>query len=261
MFDFKSAVRDAKSRIISYVRETPLDYSAALSKITQTNIYLKCENLQYTHSFKVRGAFNKILSLSTAQRQQGIVTASTGNHGAAVAFCLSKLNMSGTIFVPEHVSPVKEANIRNYSNSLRHYGNDSVLTELHAIDYAKAHHLPYISPYNDEFVIGGQATVGLELTQQLDKIDAVFVPVGGGGLIAGIAGFVKTVSPHTQIIGCLPENSPVMFESIKAGKIITMDAKPTLSDATAGGVGRIQLVIATLPPLVCVKNFNRTFIV
>ncbi len=236
MFDFKSAVMDAKSRINSYVRETPLEYSTSLSKITQAKLYFKCENLQYTYSFKVRGAFNKILSLSAEQRQQGIVTASTGNHGAAVAFCLSKLGMPGTIFVPEHVSLVKEANIRNYSDSLRHYGNDSVLTELHASDYAKDQRLPYISPYNDEFVIGGQGTIGLELTRQLDNIDAVFVPVGGGGLIAGIAGFIKSVSPHTQVIRCLPENSPVFFESINAGKIITMDTKPTLSDATAGGV-------------------------
>ncbi|RUR13825.1 threonine/serine dehydratase [Legionella sp. km772] len=236
MLNFKTAVSDAKSRINSYVRETPLEYSASLSKITQTKLYLKCENLQYTRSFKVRGAFNKILSLSAQQRAQGIVTASTGNHGAAVAFCLAKLNMAGTIFVPEHVSPVKEANIRNYSDSLRHYGHDSVLTELHALDYAKNQHLPYISPYNDELIISGQGTIGLELTQQLDKVDAVFVPVGGGGLIAGIAGFVKAVSPHTQVIACLPENSPVMFESIKAGKIITMDSKPTLSDATAGGI-------------------------
>ena len=236
MLDFKSAVEDAKNRINAYVHETPLEHSTSLSKISSTNLYLKCENLQFTRSFKARGAFNKLLSLSTAERERGIVTASTGNHGAAVAYALSKLKMLGTIFVPEHVSPVKEANIRNYSDSLCYYGRDSVLTELHALNHAQERNLPYVSPYNDELIISGQGTIGLELIEQLKYIDAIFVPVGGGGLIAGIAGYVKAISPRTQVIACLPEHSPVMFDSIKAGNIIMMETKETLSDATAGGV-------------------------
>jgi len=236
MFDIKNEVLEAEKRIRSHVRETPLDYSVALSRATKTNVFLKCENLQYTGAFKVRGAINKLLSLSPSQREQGVVTASSGNHGAAVAFGLTTLKISGIVFVPEYVSPTKVDNIQNYNVSLEIYGADWIQTENHAIEYAKQHNMIYVSPYNDLQVISGQGTIGLELTNQLEPIDVILVPIGGGGLISGIAGYLKSVSSKTKIIGCLPENSPVMAESIKSGRIIDMETLPTLSDATAGGI-------------------------
>ncbi|CEG57597.1 threonine/serine dehydratase [Legionella fallonii] len=236
MFDIKNEVLTADSRIRQHIKETPLDYSIALSRETQVNVFLKCENLQHTGAFKARGAINKLLSLTASQREQGIVTASSGNHGAAVAFGLNKLNLKGIIFVPENASSTKIDNIRNYTDNLKFYGTDCMQTELHALEYAKQHHMIYISPYNDRQVIAGQGTIGLELANQLDTIDAVFVTIGGGGLIAGIAGYLKSVNPNIKVIGCLPENSPVMSESIKAGRIIDMETLPTLSDATAGGI-------------------------
>lgn len=236
MLDVHSEVLHAEKRIRSFVIETPLYCSIPLSKITHMNLYFKCENLQHTGSFKVRGAFNALLSLTKTQQEKGIVVASTGNHGAAIAYSLSKLNIPGIIFVPENVSPTKVENIRNYNTPLQFHGTDSVETELYALDYAKHQGMCYISPYNHPQVIGGQGTVGLEILRQLDSVDVVFVPVGGGGLIAGIAGFIKTFHPKTKIIGCLPENSPVMSESIKAGKIISMTTLSTLSDGTAGGI-------------------------
>jgi threonine dehydratase len=145
------------------------------------------------------------------------------------------VNLADT-FVPENASSAKVDNIRNYNASLEFYGTDCVQTEMYAMDYAQKHNMIYISPYNDPEVISGQGTIGIELMRQLDNIDVVLVPIGGGGLISGIAGYLKAVSPNTKIIGCLPENSPVMSESIKAGKIIEMETKPTLSDATAGGI-------------------------
>lgn len=236
MFDFKNEILAAEKRIRPFVRETPLDYSIALSRATGCNVYLKCENLQFTGAFKVRGAMNKLLSLTEDQRERGIVTASTGNHGTAVAFGLNKLNLHGTVFVPENASPTKIDNIRNYQVNLKYFGTDAIQTELHALEYAKQHNMVYISPYNDEQVIAGQGTIGLEISKQLNQIDAVFVSIGGGGLISGIAGYLKSVSPHINIIGCLPKNSPVMSESIKAGRIIEMETQPTVSDATAGGI-------------------------
>ncbi len=236
MFDIKNEVLIAEKRIRQHVRETPLDYSIALSRETKVNVFLKCENLQYTGAFKVRGAINKLLSLTQSQREQGVVTASSGNHGAAVAFGLNKLDMKGVIFVPENASATKIDNIRNYTDELKFYGRDCMQTEMHALEYAKQHNMIYISPYNDSQVIGGQGTIGLELINQLNTIDAVFVPIGGGGLISGIAGYLKSINPDIKIIGCLPENSPVMAESIKAGRIIEMETLPTLSDATAGGI-------------------------
>lgn len=236
MFDIKNEVLIAERRIRQHVKETPLDYSIALSRATKVNVFLKCENLQYTGAFKVRGAINKLLSLTQSQREQGVVTASSGNHGAAVAFGLNKLDMKGVIFVPENASPTKIDNIHNYTDGLKFYGTDYMQTEIYALEYAKQHNMIYVSPYNDPQVIGGQGTIGLELVKQLDTIDAVFVPIGGGGLISGIAGYLKSVNPKIKVFGCLPENSPVMSESIKAGRIIEIETLPTLSDATAGGI-------------------------
>jgi threonine dehydratase len=236
MFDIKNEVLIAEKRIRQHIRETPLDYSIALSQEMKVNVFLKCENLQHTGAFKVRGAINKLLSLTPSQREQGIVTASSGNHGAAVAFGLNQLKMKGIVFVPENASTTKIDNIRNYTDALEFYGTDCMQTEIHALEYAKQHNMIYVSPYNDLQVIGGQGTIGLELVHQLNDIDFVLVPIGGGGLISGIAGYLKSVSPKTKIIGCLPANSPVMAESIKAGRIIEMETLPTFSDATAGGI-------------------------
>lgn len=236
MYDIKNEVLMAEKRIRPYARETQLDYSDALSRETLANVFLKCENLQYTGSFKIRGAMNKLLSLTSDQRNQGMVAASSGNYGTAVAFSMNKLNIQGKIFVPENTSSTKIDNIRNYTDSLMFYGTDCMKTEMYAREHAKQHNMIYVSPYNDFDVICGQGTIGVELVNQLNQIDAVFVPIGGGGLISGIAGYIKAVSPKTKIFGCLPENSPVMAESIKCGKIIDMQTHASLSDATAGGI-------------------------
>jgi threonine dehydratase len=226
----------AHLRLKDLVVKTPLEYSSAFSQMTDTQVFLKCENLQHTRSFKVRGALNKLLTLSNEARAQGVVAASTGNHGAAVAYGCHQFNIQGKIFVPESAAAPKLENIRRYQVGLEFYGTDCMQTELYALDYALHHKMTYISPYNDITVIHGQGTIGVELAEQQSYIDVVLVPIGGGGLIAGIAAYLKKVSPHTKIIGCLPQNSPVMAESIKAGEIIDMDTLPTLSDATAGGI-------------------------
>ena len=236
MIDIKHDVLLAEKRIRPYIRKTPLDLSFPLSKLTNTQVYLKCENLQYTGAFKVRGAFNTLLSLNASQRQQGVVTASSGNHGTAVAYGLHQLNIPGLVFVPENSSSTKIDNIRNYNVPLEFYSRELLHTEMHAIDYAKQHNMTYVSPYNNHQVIAGQGTIALEITQQLKQVDAIFVVIGGGGLISGIAGYIKAVSPQTKVIGCLPENSPVMAKSVEAGQIIDMETLPTLSDATAGGI-------------------------
>ncbi|HLI05042.1 MAG TPA: threonine/serine dehydratase [Ktedonobacteraceae bacterium] len=229
-------ILQAEYRIRPYVRTTPLEYSFPLSELTGSQVFLKLENLQYTGSFKVRGAMNALLSLTEEQRARGIVTASSGNHGIAVAFGLHTLTIPGIIFVPEHSSPTKLEAIRRYGADLRFQGNDSVVTEEHARSYARQREMVYISPYNDPRVIGGQGTIGVELCRQSECIDAVLVALGGGGLISGIAEYVKTLFPHTEIIGCSPENSPVMAKSVRAGHILEMESLPTLSDGTAGGV-------------------------
>lgn len=234
--DIKKDILDARDRIAPYLPPTPLIYSFPLSKLFGSKIYLKLENLQPMNAFKVRGALNKLLSLSPEDRKRGVTAASTGNHGAAVAYGAHLLGVKSIIFVPENASPLKIDNIKNYDGEVRFHGTDVGQTEHFAHQYAKEHNLIYISPYNDPAVVAGQGTIGVELDQQLDAIDAVLVPVGGGGLISGIAGYLKSVHPEIRTVGCLPENSPVMAECVKAGKIINVPIKHTISDATKGNL-------------------------
>ena len=229
-------VLQAEQQIRSYIRETPLDYSPLLSQLGHCRVFLKLENLQHTGSFKVRGAMNKLLSLTAEQQEQGVITASSGNHDAAVAFGLKTLDIPGIIFVPEDASSAKVNLIQQGSAEMQFYGTDCGVTEAYARKYANEHGLVYIFPYNDPKVIAGQGTIAVEMAQQLDQIDTVFVSVGGGGLISSVAGYLKPIFRDIEIIGCSPVNSPVMAESIKAGQIIHRESLPTLSDGTAGGV-------------------------
>ena len=234
--DLIPEILQAERRIRPHVRETALEPSPALAEGTGCNVFLKLENLQHTGSFKFRGAMNKVLSLTDGERERGIVTASSGNHGAAVALGLGTVGARGIVFVPEAASPTKVEAIRRYGAEVRHFGIDGVETEIHARDHARQNGLTFISPYDDPLVIAGQGTIGVELARQIDPIDAVFVAVGGGGLISGVAGFLKAMDAGTRVIGCSPVNSAVMAESVRAGRILDLQSKPTLSDGTAGGV-------------------------
>lgn len=236
MIDLKTTVPEAERRIRPYVRETPVEHSIAISGMGGGRVWLKLENLQVTGSFKIRGAMNKLLSMTPEEAGRGIVTASSGNHGAAVALGLRTLERGGLIFVPENVSPAKLASIRGYGAEVRTWSNDSGLTEVHARRYAADHGMSYVSPYNDPVIVAGQGTIGAELARQIDSIDAVFVALGGGGLIAGIGGFLKEIGRRVEVVACSPENSAILHHSIAAGHIVTMESKPTLSDGTAGAV-------------------------
>jgi threonine dehydratase len=226
----------AEKRIRPYIRQTYLEPSPYFSELTGANVYFKCENLQHTGSFKARGALNKVLSLDESERAAGVVTASTGNHGAAVAFALGRVGGQGIVFVPESAAHSKVEAIKRLGAEVRFHGADSVDAETYARRYATEHGLTLVPPYNDRQVIGGQGTIGLELLRQLQDIDAVFIAVGGGGLIAGTAAYLKHFYPAVQMIACFPENSQVMLQSVKAGRILDLPSKPTLSDGTAGGV-------------------------
>lgn len=241
---FKNEITKAYQRIKPYIQYTPLIKAHALSNELKANIYLKLENIQITSAFKIRGAFNKLLSLAKSVREKGVVAASTGNHGAAVAFACQQLGINAKIFVPKHASTSKLAAIKLFGAEIEFYGNDCGDSEKYARAYAKKNNLEYFSPYNDVDIMYGQGTIGYEINEQLEQIDQVYIAVGGGGLISGIAGYLKAINPDIQIIGCLPENSPVMYECIKAGKIIELESKPTLSDATAGNIDLDSITFA-----------------
>jgi threonine dehydratase len=229
-------VREAYGRIRPYVRKTILEHSPYYSQESGANVFFKCENLQHTGSFKVRGAMNKLLSLADEERERGVVTASTGNHGAAVAFALQRVAAKGIVFVPENATPSKTAKIELMGAEVRTFALDSAKTEIHARQFAAEHGMTYVSPYNDPQIIGGQGSIGVELEEQMDAIDVVFVSLGGGGLISGIAGYLKAQESDVQIIGCSPAHSQVMIQSVNAGEILDIPSLPTLSDGTAGGV-------------------------
>ena len=226
----------AANRIAPHIRETPLDHSPFFSELTGANVFLKLENLQFTGSFKLRGAFNKLLSLTPEQRAAGCVAASSGNHGAAVAFAMSKLGTKGVIFVPEGTSTTKVEAIKRAGGEVRFFGTDGLDTEMHAREYAAENGMCYLSPYNDEDIVAGQGTCGVEIAKQLPQADAIFAAVGGGGLISGVGSFLKSVNPTMAVLACQPAASAVMTESVKAGEILELPSQPTLSDGTAGGI-------------------------
>jgi threonine dehydratase len=231
----------AASRIGPYVRETPLAHSRSLSDATGARALLKLENLQETGAFKLRGAANKLLSLSQDEAARGVVAASTGNHALAVATITRRLGIPVEIFVSEHIHPEKRARIERLQARVHAVKGDALLAEVTARREADRSGRPYVSPYNDAVVVEGQGTVAVEVLQQLqalavEKADAIFVAVGGGGLIGGIGAHLARASPATQVVGCWPENSPAMYESVRAGQIVEVSEKPTWSTSTAGGV-------------------------
>lgn len=226
----------AERRVRPHLRETPLERSFPLSRQAGAEVYLKLENFQHTGSFKARGAMNKILALEGSCKSKGVVAASTGNHGAAVAFAAGNQGIPSLIFVPEAAAPGKIEAMRVRGAEVRTWGSDCVIAEVHAREFAAEQGMTYVSPYNDGQVVGGQGTVGVEIARQIDRVDRVFVALGGGGLIAGIAGYLKKLDPRVRVIGCSPVNSCVMAESMRAGRILELESRPTLSDGTAGGV-------------------------
>jgi len=229
-------ILNASDRLSDHVINTPFERSIFLSDISGVDVWLKLENLQHTGSFKFRGAMNKMLTLSQTDRKRGIYCASTGNHGAAVAFTCKKLNVPCIVYVPENSSETKLANMKSFGAEIRVYGKDCMDGEIKARQVAKETGGIYLSPYNDSQVVAGQGTIGVEIEKQCDELDAVIISVGGGGLISGIGGYLKSVWPSIKVIACSPENHAVMIRSLEAGEIIKIDPVQTISDGTAGGV-------------------------
>lgn len=227
---------EAEARIRRLARETPVDHSLYLSRLGNASVYLKLEHLQHTGSFKLRGATNKILSLNEKQLRRGVIAASTGNHGMGVCYAARHAGTQATIYLPRDVSEQKLAVIEQLGGIPVLSNADCLEAENKARAAAEKSGQVFISPYNDLDVIAGQGTIGVELARQISPIDVVFVAVGGGGLIAGIAAYLKSVSPQTRVVGCWPENSRVLYECLRAGRIIEFPEKPTISESTAGGV-------------------------
>lgn len=230
------AVRDARKAIAPFVKSTPLVRSQFLSNLCDGDVFLKLENLQVTNSFKIRGAFNRLLHLSLEEKTLGIVTASAGNHGQAVAYAARKLNFPAKIVVPKNTPKIKIEGIKKYGVDLVLFGDIYDEAEQKAKDLARKGKLVFVSPYNDALIIAGHGTVGLEIIETLPNVDTVIVPVGGGGLISGISIAIKSLKPTVQVIGVQSEASPVMYESLRASKIVDARKSKSIAEGLFGGI-------------------------
>lgn len=228
-------IAKASARLSKVIEPTPLRLSNMFSD-DDTLVYYKMENLNPTGSFKLRGAANKLLSMSDDQRKKGVVTASTGNHGAGIGYMCKKLGSKATVFAPDDVSQAKYDGMISLGINVVKTAGDPINGEIAAREYAAENNIPFVSPYNDVDIVAGQGTIGFELFADVQDLDGVFVSLGGGGLMSGIAIAMANLSKKTKIIACSPTNSKVMMMSIAAGEILDLPSEPTLSDGTAGGV-------------------------
>jgi threonine dehydratase len=233
--DLLPLVDEAAARVYSVVSETPL-VSMPGGNGGSGAAFAKLEQLQATGSFKLRGATNKLMSLTAAQAAAGVITSSTGNHGLGVATAAKRLDIDAEVFLSAQVSIAKRDTISRCGARVRIVGADPLAAEVAARSAADESGRTYVSPYNDAYVVAGQGTIAVELMRQAPDLDAVFIATGGGGLISGIGSYLKHAAPRAEIIGCWPVNSPVLYECIRAGRIFDAPESTTLSESTAGGI-------------------------
>lgn len=229
MFDFNSA----KERVDKVTNRTHLFYSDYFSGISNNNVYIKPENLQKTGSFKIRGAYNKICKLSEEEKAKGIITASAGNHAQGVAFSANDLGIDATICMPEQTPMIKVDGTLKYGAKVDLFGENFDACKDHARERAEKEGLTFIPPFDDLDVIEGQGTISLEILEDLDYVDYVIVPVGGGGLISGVAKCIKQISPLIKVIGVEPVSAASMKEAVKEGKVVKVNGVDTIADGTA----------------------------
>ena len=235
--DLITLIEEASTRIYGLARQTPVARLPRDSRLPSSlRAFAKMEQQQVTGSFKLRGASNKIFSMSPEIAAKGVVTSSTGNHGLGVAAAARFRGIDAEVYLSSQVPEAKWKKIASYGARIRTAGNDPLEAELAARAAAEETGRTYVSPYNDWQVVAGQGTIAVELVRQVEPIDAVYIATGGGGLVSGIGKYLRERSPHTEIVGCWPENSRVLYECIQAGRILEYPETYTLSESTAGGV-------------------------
>ncbi|MFX1482064.1 MAG: threonine/serine dehydratase [Promethearchaeota archaeon] len=228
-------IRQAHSRIMKHIVTTPLIHSTTLSEMTGGDVFLKLESKQVTGSFKARGALNRLMTLSKDDIKRGVITASTGNHGLGVAYAAKLLGVKAKVVFPRNASDVKKDRLLQAGvDVIQDADYDEI--ESYARSLAEQKGMTYVSPYNDPEIVAGAGTTGLEILDQLDNIDTVIVPIGGGGLISGIATIIKSESPKTEVVGVQSEVSPEVYESWLAGHWVDVEESDSLAQGLMGGV-------------------------
>jgi threonine dehydratase len=240
----------AQRRIQGIVRRTPLEASPFFSEACGGEVYLKLENLQLTGSFKIRGALNKMLQLSPEERRRGVVTASAGNHAQGIGYGAKMLGIQATIVVPRNTPKTKVEAIQRYGVDLIIHGENYDAAERKARELEREQSKVYVSPYNNYAIIAGQGTVGLEMWEEKNDLEVVLVPVGGGGLISGVALALKSLNPDIEIIGVQSKASPVMYESIKQGRIVEVTMEESIAEGLHGGIEKDSVTFDLVKELV-----------
>ena len=234
MQDYPYLEKILTARVYDVAIETPLDHAPMLSKRMDNNIYIKREDLQAVFSFKLRGAHNKISSLDESARKKGVIAASAGNHAQGVALSAQRLNIRSIIVMPKTTPQIKVSSVKHYGGEVVLHGNTYDEAYAHARELAEEQDMTFVHPYDDPDVIAGQGTVGMEiLKQHQDHIDAVFVPVGGGGLLAGVTSYIKRLRPETKIIGVEPEDAACLHAALKANERVILDTVGIFADGVA----------------------------
>lgn len=226
-------IEQARVRIAEYVRHTPLAPAPALRHDLPAQLRLKLENLQVTGSFKVRGTFNNLLQLDPLVRVRGVITASGGNHGAALAYAAWRLGIPARVYLPARASADRVARIRMWGAELFQYGMNWDEAHAQALTHAASEGLTYVHAFDAEGTLAGQGTLGLELLDDAPDVDCVVVAIGGGGLIAGVAAAIKQIRPTVQIVGVEPVGAPSMLRSVEAGRVTPLPMVQTIADTLA----------------------------
>ena len=228
-----SQIYEAKKRVDRVIVETPFSYAPLVSNRTGKKVYLKKENLQNTGAFKLRGAFNKIATLSDEEKERGVVAASAGNHAQGVAFSANYFGIPATIVMPENTPLTKVNGVKAYGAEVILRGGNYDEAYEYAVGFAKEQAKSFVHPFADELVMAGQGTIALEILEKCKELDAILIPVGGGGLIAGMASAIKQLDPKIKVIGVTAAGAPAMRESFKLGKAVDSTEVKTIADGIA----------------------------
>ncbi|EAH4572106.1 threonine ammonia-lyase [Campylobacter sp. LMG 17559] len=245
-------IYQAKQKIADFVLKTPFVHSSFLSEFLETDVFLKCENLQKTGAYKIRGAYNTIANLTKEQKQAGVIAASAGNHAQGVAISAKKFGIEAVIVMPEATPLLKVSATKNLGAKVILKGDNFDEAYAYALNYAREHHLNFIHPFENESIIAGQGTLMLEMLDEISDLDMILAPVGGGGLISGVASAAKQINPAIKVIGVSAKGAPAMYESFKSKKMINSKAVRTIADGIAvRDVNKINFDII----LECVDDF------
>ncbi len=224
---------EAAEKVKEVVLPTNLIYSEYFTAQTGNKVYLKPENMQYTGAYKVRGAYYKISTLSREEREKGLITASAGNHAQGVAYAAKLYQVPATIVMPTTTPLIKVNRTKGYGAEVILYGNVYDEACQYALDLAKQQELTFVHPFNDEAVATGQGTIAMEIFKELPTVDVILVPIGGGGLAAGVSTLAKFLNPNIKVIGVEPAGAGCMKASLEAGEIVTLPNVDTIADGTA----------------------------